>query len=134
MLIGFDLKKDPGIIRKAYDDPYGITRAFNLNLLTRINRELDGDFDISAFRHHATYDPEGGEAKSFLLSVKKQHVHLKKVKEVFFLDQWESIFMEVSQKYDLQSIEKFARTNGFSMVENYFDCKHYFVDSMWEKS
>ena len=134
VIIGFDLKKDPAIIKNAYDDTMGVTRAFNLNLLNRINRELDGDFDLTAFKHVATYDPESGEAKSFLLSTRKQHVNLRKIGMTYYFDQWESIFTEVSQKYELKGIHEFANKNGFSVVENLFDCKHYYVDSVWEKS
>jgi len=133
LIIGFDLKKDPLLIRRAYDDASGVTRAFNLNLLTRINRELHADFDATAFRHTATYNPETGEAKSFLISLKKQMVHIGKLNKSFQFDQWESIFMEVSQKYDLETINILAESNGYKIAENLFDCKHYFVDSIWEK-
>ncbi|MFO7830038.1 MAG: L-histidine N(alpha)-methyltransferase, partial [Bacteroidales bacterium] len=76
LLIGFDLKKPENIILKAYDDPHGHTRAFNLNHLERINKELDGDFDIESFRHVAQYDEQTGETKSFLISTKVQSVYI----------------------------------------------------------
>ncbi len=133
VIIGFDLKKDPVIIRQAYDDPQGVTKAFNLNLLARINRELGANFDLTSFKHVATYNPENGEAKSYLMSTRKQSVELKKIGELVHFDQWETIFTEVSQKYDLISITGFAESNGFRVVENLFDCKHFYVDSVWEK-
>src|SRR5665647_853478 len=74
LLIGIDLKKNPKQIRNAYDDSKGYTREFNLNLLTRINRELDGDFHVENFEHYATYDPITGACKSFLVSLKDQQV------------------------------------------------------------
>ena len=133
VMIGFDLKKDPELIKNAYDDSAGITRLFNLNLFRRINRELDADFDVTSFKHTATYDPESGAMKSFLVSQKKQDIRIGKLGKSFHFDQWESIFMEVSQKYDLKAIQTFAENNGFKLIENLFDCKHYFVDSVWEK-
>ncbi|MFB6306895.1 MAG: L-histidine N(alpha)-methyltransferase, partial [Flavobacteriales bacterium] len=63
LLIGFDLKKDPGLIMDAYNDPHDITKQFNLNLLKRINKELGGDIDLNNFYHHITYDPVTGEMK-----------------------------------------------------------------------
>jgi L-histidine N-alpha-methyltransferase len=76
ILIGFDLKKDPATILAAYNDLTGYTRAFNLNLLNRINRELSGTFDISQFTHYPTYDPISGECKSFLVSGQEQQVFI----------------------------------------------------------
>ncbi len=133
VIIGFDLKKDPEVIRKAYDDSSGVTRAFNLNLLTRINNELDGNFDLTNFKHYATYNPQSGEARSFLVSKKKQDVRIGKLDRSFHFDLWESIYMEVSQKYDVETINELAIGNGFRVLDNLFDCKHYFVNSVWEK-
>jgi dimethylhistidine N-methyltransferase len=65
LLIGFDLKKSPEIIMGAYDDPYGITKKFNINHLLRINRELEADFNPDNFEHHTTYDPVTGEVRSW---------------------------------------------------------------------
>ncbi len=76
LMIGFDLRKNPQTILDAYNDKAGITRAFNLNLLERINRELDGDFDLSQFTHFPTYDPLTGACRSFLVSLKEQAVHI----------------------------------------------------------
>ncbi|MEZ5084158.1 MAG: L-histidine N(alpha)-methyltransferase [Bacteroidales bacterium] len=68
LFIGFDLKKDPEVIIKAYDDPHGLTASFNLNLLRRINDELDANFELLTFKHHEVYDPQTGTAKSYLVS------------------------------------------------------------------
>src|SRR5690606_20752609 len=72
VLIGVDLKKDPRVILEAYDDPHGLTASFNRNLLTRLNRELGADFNPEDFLHFPYYDPQTGETKSFLVSVKDQ--------------------------------------------------------------
>src|SRR5690554_4451281 len=81
LLAGFDLKKDPALILKAYNDSQGVTRDFNLNLLARINRELGGDFDLSKYKHWPLYDPVRGECKSYLISMEKQRVHLRKLNQ-----------------------------------------------------
>lgn len=133
LLIGFDLKKSPGIITNAYNDSQGHTRRFNLNLLTRINRELGANFDITKFEHHTHYDPLGGEVKSFLISGCDQTVFINALEQEFFFEQWEAIFMERSRKYDIVEIEELANLNGFTVKQNFFDDKKYFVDSLWVK-
>jgi Uncharacterized conserved protein len=98
LFIGFDMQKDPRVIVAAYDDAQGVTAAFNLNLLTRINRELGADFDVSRFSHYAQYRPVECAARSFLISREKQSVHIDALNRTFELEQWEPIFMEISQK------------------------------------
>lgn len=134
VLMGFDLKKSPEIIIKAYSDPHGHTRRFNINLLLRLNRELEADFDTDLFEHHATYDPITGAAKSYLVSTVAQSIYFKKLNLTFHFKQWEPIFMEMSNKFDLASISKLARDFGFEVEDNFFDRKKYFVDSLWIKS
>ncbi len=131
LLIGFDLKKDPEIILKAYDDPHGLTAEFNLNLLARINRELDADFKLDDFYHKETYDPNTGTAKSFLVCRKDQTVNLYKLDESFRFAESESIFMEMSQKYDEEMILQLANESGFSLVKNYYDSRRWFINSLW---
>lgn len=133
MLIGFDLKKDPELVRKAYNDPAGITRAFNMNLLKRINRELGGDFDLQQFQHYQMYDPQSGEARSFLISRKKQQVYIKELGEKFSFEAWEPVHVEISRKYDLPTIEKYAMHAGFEISELFYDCRHYYVNALWQK-
>jgi len=132
ILIGFDLKKDPEIIRKAYNDSKGITRAFNMNLLNRINAELDGEFIIENFEHTPIYDPDSGAAESYLVSITNQTVYIGKLKRKFKFVVGEKIFMEVSQKYDINDIADLARWSGFRIAANYYDDRKYFVDSLWE--
>ena len=132
-LLGVDLKKDPRVILNAYNDKGGVTKAFNLNLLDRINRELDGNFRIENFDHFPTYDPVSGETKSFLISKTKQLVELKKLNKTIEFNYAEPIFMEISKKYDLEELEFLASKTNFEFVEHFHDCKHYFVDTLWKK-
>ena len=126
VLIGFDLKKNPRKILAAYDDAEGFTRAFNLNLLSRINKELEGNFMVDNFEHYATYDPSTGACKSFLISTKKHAVAINGAEIEFEKD--EPIFMEISQKYSVKEINKFAQRAGFTNNADFFDSHHYFVD------
>lgn len=130
LLIGVDLKKDPRKILLAYNDPKGITAEFNHNLLRRINRELGGNFDISTFEHHPTYDPITGECKSALLSKIEQEVIIDE--QSFHFAQWEPIHTEISRKYDVKQLHRLAERTGFSVKKDLFDKDHYFVDSIWE--
>lgn len=131
--IGVDLKKHPQTILNAYNDKQGVTRAFNLNLLKRINNTFAGDFDLQAFDHYPMYDPERGEAKSYLVSRQRQKVCLKDLDFHFELKAGECLFVEVSRKYDLEEIESLAHDNGFEVKKHFMDCKAYFVNSLWEK-
>lgn len=132
LFIGFDLKKDTNIILKAYNDPHGYTAAFNLNLLQRINNELNANFNLSNFRHEEEYDPQSGTAKSFLISLIKQEVEILDLNEIISFKEGESIFMEMSQKYDMEMISDLANESGFEIVRNYFDKRQYFVNSLWK--
>lgn len=130
VLIGFDLKKNPQIILDAYNDKNGITAAFNLNLLSRINRELNADFDISQFEHFQTYDPQSGACKSFLVSLKDQYVLVDDV-EIYF-EKDEFISVEISQKFSREQIHEFANISGFKIIAEVEDSKGWFVDSIWQ--
>ena len=132
LFIGFDLQKDPRVILGAYDDASGVTAEFNLNLLTRINRELGADFNLTDFSHYASYHPIEGAARSFLISCRTQTVSIKALNESFEFDAWEPIFMEISQKYSLAMIEDLARASGFQIAENFFDGKKFYADSLWK--
>lgn len=131
ILIGFDLQKDPKVIVPAYDDEEGVTARFNLNLLTRINRELGGNFDLSKFSHYANYRPIEGSARSFLISREDQDVHIANLDKTFHFGQWEAVFMEISQKYSLQMIRDIAAESGFTIKADFFDSRRYFCDSLW---
>ena len=132
LFIGFDLHKNPQTILNAYKDAQGITSRFNLNLLKRINRELGANFEIDEFLHYASYHPIEKAARSFLISQKRQTVYCKALDASFEFEQWEPIFMEISQKYDLKTIESIASESGFEIVHNFFDSHSFYVDSLWK--
>jgi dimethylhistidine N-methyltransferase len=132
LLTGFDLKKDPAVILAAYNDSKGVTREFNMNLLRRINRELDADFEVGEFYHHPVYDSDNGAAKSYLVSRRKQQVSIGAIPTTIGFEKDEPIFMEISQKYSLEDIENFAARAGFRITGNFFDKRKYFVNSLWE--
>ena len=134
ILIGFDLKKSPGIIMKAYDDPYGRTREFNLNHLARLNRDLDADFNLSMFEYHATYNPVSGYLKSYLVSKEQQIVNIKSLRQGFVFNRWEPVFMELLRKFDFTTIERIAFKHRFSIVKHFTDEKNWFTDSIWVKT
>jgi len=112
-LIGVDLKKHPEVILKAYNDSKGVTKAFNINLLTRINESFGADFNTEDFMHAPTYDPASGECRSYLLSKKDQSVDIPALEETFHFRKWEPVHMEISKKYDLVELEELATLAGF---------------------
>jgi len=134
VLIGFDLKKLPKTIMDAYNDPHGFTCRFNLNHLTRINRELDANFDVEQFEQHTEYNPLTGEVKSFLVSKTEQTIYIGALEQSFNFKQWEPVCMELSRKFDLITIRELAESHGFSIIKNFTDSRGFFVDSLWEKS
>lgn len=134
LFVGFDLQKDPHIIVNAYDDAQGVTASFNLNLLRRINRELGANFDLDEFTHYAVYRPVECAARSFLISREKQTVHIGALNRDFEFDQWEAIFMEISQKYSPKMIEEMAAASGFEIKQNFCDSRNYYCDSLWRPS
>ncbi len=131
-LIGFDLKKDPRVILRAYDDSQGVTSRFNLNLLSRINKELGGNFVLENFSHYAVYQPIEGAAKSYIISRKKQEVFIEKVGKTFVFEKWEPVFMEISQKYDAQMIEEISLENQFQVEKSFLDENAFFMDTIWK--
>lgn len=130
-IVGFDLVKHPKWIREAYNDRSGITKAFNLNLLRRLNETFDGDFDLEAFDHYESYDPELSEARSYLIALKPQVIHLKKLGFSFQMEAWEFIYVEISRKFTQRDIEELARLSGLGITHQYYDCKHYFTDTLF---
>ncbi len=111
LLIGVDLEKDPSILEPAYDDRKGVTAAFNLNLLARINRELGGTFDLSGFRHRAAWDGARRRMELSLVSVRAQ-VAMVNGQRVAFRE-GESIVTEYSHKYTLERFRHLARSAGW---------------------
>ena len=132
LFMGVDLKKDPQVILNAYNDPDGITREFNLNLLDRINSELGADFDRRAFEHYPTYNPQTGECQSYLVSKVAQVVHLAN-SEIQFLA-GEPILMEVSKKFDFDTLKVLSEDAGFSELNVFTDDQNWFVDVIWKRT
>jgi dimethylhistidine N-methyltransferase len=134
LLLGVDLMKDPRVMASAYNDHQGVTKAFNLNLLTRINRELAGDFDLDGFIHFPFYDPVNGAARSLLISNCQQTVSIKRLNATFHFEAWEPIYMELSQKYHIEDLKQLAEQSGFNVIKHYYDSKKYFTDGLWQVS
>lgn len=131
LLIGIDLRKDPEVILRAYDDSAGITAAFNLNLLRRINRELGGNFDLNQFRHFAMYHPQDGVMRSFLVSKTAQEVYIRDTGQSFQFAAWETIHTENSHKYTLPQIEELGKTCGFKLQTVFQDRNGQFADVLF---
>ena len=131
LFIGFDMQKDPRVILAAYDDAQGVTSAFNLNLLRRINRELGADFDVEKFSHYAQYHPIECAARSYLISREKQTVTVDAMNRSFEFEQWEPVFMEISQKYTHAMIDELARDGGFEIEREFFNEEDFYIDSLW---
>lgn len=132
VLIGFDLKKDPEILNKAYNDSDGLTQAFNINLLTRVNSELGGNFDITKFKHYGFYNPYRGTMESYLISLEAQAVTLETANQTFHFKQFESMHLEYSHKFTPSGINKLAEASGFSATQLFSDEKDYFIDALWQ--
>lgn len=132
VLIGFDLKKNPHQILKAYNDSEGITRDFNLNLLARINKELGADFDVSKFEHFPIYNPLTGACRSFLISQEAQNVNFADGTYIEF-DAFEAIDMELSQKFSIYDIDRIAMRIGFKKLPSFFDSNNYYCNAIWQK-
>lgn len=126
LLIGIDLLKDKSILQRAYDDSQGITAKFNLNLLTRINRELDGDFDLSKFRHRSIFNEEQGRIEMHLESTSRQTTTLKKIGQQFLFERGETIHTENSYKFSLEQFEELATRSGLEVQQTWFDEKKWF--------
>lgn len=133
LLMGVDLKKSDEIVLPAYNDAQGYTREFNLNLLDRINRELGADFDRAKFDHKPQYDSETGLAESYLMSLENQQVKIAKTGKAYDFMEGEKIFMEVSRKYDDETIEAIADQTDLEIKARFFDSRHYFSDVIFEK-
>jgi len=125
MLVGVDLKKDANVLHAAYNDAKGVTAAFNLNLLARINRELGGDFDLRRFRHYAFYNAALGRVEMHLVSLAPQSVHVGRRR--FDFEAGESIHTENSYKYSIDGFRALAGAAGFRGEKVWLDPKGLFA-------
>lgn len=126
LFVGFDQKKNPETILDAYNDPEGITAAFNMNLLVRINRELGGNFETDRFKHWESYDPETGTARSFLVATEAMKVRIEKLNLNIQLNAWETIHTEISQKYDAPTIDWLCEQAGLETVCFFSDQRQWY--------
>lgn len=124
LLIGVDLKKDAERLERAYNDAAGVTRDFNLNLLTRINREFDADFDVAAFRHRAIYNDVLGRIEMHLVSTKAQVAHIGEEPISFAADEY--ILSECSHKYSLDDFAALVELAGFRVKTVWVDDERLF--------
>ncbi len=124
MLVGVDLKKDITILHAAYNDSRGITAEFNLNMLSRINNELDADFCLADFRHHAFYNKEHGRIEMHLVSLKQQTASVNDVP--IYFSEGESIHTENSYKYTLEEFRSMAAAAGFKAAQVWVDEQQLF--------
>ncbi len=133
LLLGVDLKKDPSIILPAYNDAQGITKTFNLNLLARINKELGGNFDIEQFDHRPRYNEEEGRAESYIESLADQDVTIEATGKTYHFDKGERIHMEISRKYDNDTVNDIISETGLYIKQKFTDSKNYYADFLLEK-
>jgi dimethylhistidine N-methyltransferase len=124
LIIGVDLKKDPRTLLAAYNDQAGVTAAFNLNLLHRINRELGATFDETAFRHEAIYEPREGRIEMHILSSRDQEIEI--CGRRFHFRDGESIHTENSYKYSAEQFQAVASTSGWSPRRIWTDVENKF--------
>jgi uncharacterized SAM-dependent methyltransferase len=128
LFLGADLRKPRAILEPAYDDPLGVTAAFNLNLLARINRELGGHFPLDAFRHRAFYDETLGRIEMHLASVRAQRVPIDTLELEIEFAEGETIHTESSYKHDDATLAALAAACGFTIERQWTDARRWFAD------
>ena len=125
-LIGLDLVKDRDVLEHAYNDSHGITAQFNLNVLSRINSELDSNFNVDKFAHHAVYNQDKNRVEIYLRSLENQTVDITKAGIALKIKQNELIHTENSHKYTIPKIKEIFSSTGFRIRDMWFDEKQYF--------
>jgi L-histidine N-alpha-methyltransferase len=130
LLLGTDLEKPQAQLLAAYDDPLGITAAFNLNLLARINRELDADFDLTRFRHLARYNPVERRIEMHLRSTCVQTVTLRGAAHTLTIEKDETIWTESCHKYAPEEVPQLALKTGFRCETQWLDQEWPFAESL----
>jgi len=131
LLLGADLEKPVSQMIRAYDDPIGVTAAFNLNLLARINRELDGDFALSQFRHVARYDTENRRIEMHLLATVNQAARIRKAGLTVRLREGETLWTESSHKYNREEVVQMGERAGFRCDGQWVDLEWPFAQSLF---
>lgn len=128
LLLGVDLIKSEEIVLPAYNDNNGITAKFNINLLERINTELDADFNLEKFKHQPEYNELEGIAKSYIVSTENQTVEIKSIGASFHFFEGEKIHTEISRKYNDELIKNITEETNFSLKTKIMDSKAFFAD------
>ncbi|PYQ53241.1 MAG: L-histidine N(alpha)-methyltransferase [Acidobacteria bacterium] len=128
LFLGADLQKPKEIVEAAYNDSLGVTAAFNLNLLARINRELGGQFDLSKFAHRAFLNEQKSRIEMHLVSRERQSAAIDDLRVQVHLERSETIHTENSYKYAESDLEMLARESGFAIEESWVDSTSRFAD------
>ncbi len=131
LLLGADLRKSRRVLEAAYDDALGVTAAFNLNQLARINRELGGDFDLRAFGHQAIYNEELGRVEVYIESLRAQRVFVRALEMEIEFDEGERIHTESSHKYDLGGLSELAAATGYTRARTWLDEHEQFSSNLF---
>lgn len=127
LLIGIDLEKDKSILDRAYNDKNGITAKFNFNVLARINRELDGEFNISKFEHKSFYNTRKHRIEMHLESKLDQQVRIGAIGKIFYFKKGETIHTENSYKYSLSRFNSLVKKAGLQVIRNFTDPNKQFT-------
>lgn len=133
LLLGVDLIKPEEIVLPAYSDEQGITAAFNLNLLERINNELEANFNLDHWSHAPSYSETEGIAKSYLRSDVDQEVYIKGIGQDFHFEAGDVIHTEISRKYDEEILNQIISETDFEVVDKVQDSKKFFADYILER-
>jgi len=132
LLLGVDLVKPEATLRLAYDDPLGVTAAFNRNLLVRINRELAGDFDVTQFAHQAVWNAEASRVEMHLVAQSAQQIHVRGADIAFAMQGGDRIWTESSYKYRTGDVIRLIERAGFSPLMQWIDHDDQFALSLVE--
>jgi len=133
LLIGFDLKKEAEILTNAYNDRQGFTSRFNLNLLTRINRELSADFDLTKFKHVAFFNQSENRVEMHIESTTDQYVRINGIEQTISFKKGERIHTENSYKFTDEMIANLISGSGLVQLQNWTDEKNYFTLRLFKK-
>jgi L-histidine Nalpha-methyltransferase len=133
LVLGLDLRKSKSIVLPAYSDSKGVTKAFNLNLLDRINKKLGANFIIDQFTHIAEYEEEEGVARSFIVSTAKQEVTINALGETYAFKEGERVHTEISRKYDDVILNDIVKPTAFTIKGKLTDTNNLFADYILEK-
>jgi L-histidine N-alpha-methyltransferase len=134
LLVGLDLHKDASVLEPAYNDPLGLTAQFNKNLLARINRELEADFNLDLFDHHAPFIESRSRIEMRLISIRDQEVHIGALGRRFSFSEGEFIHTENSHKYTINALTDLAAGVGLELMERWTDERGWFALGLFKRT